>query len=630
MERIIRSVFLIGIALLASLPTPVLAQSGGNSGPTLSPRLAERMLSDHYENIARESLKDVLPSDKYKLLIDVRIEDAEQLKNLKNYGAYSPLPGTTSNNPDFSRELVLGELESLEQKRNVLFILDPQYELSLGKDASLKELVTETITGKLKLNITGGVDAINIRNLEITGDKSRMPASVSETPTNHFNWLQFLSWCVAAFAFLGVVFYMFRKWKSDSAPGSTATAVGDAGPVKTLDAKETAASKDDENDKDSQEEETDEDGNVAPPPPAHPVQTAEAPISPSLLILPTSPNATEFVDKVQALVKEYPKLTSEALQAFIDQHPSKIYRVGYLVELLGFEQSLMLFKGVSQKHWKVIGHYMGEYPVSNVNPIDLEEASMLYRYLVARIVEHKGLESDMGVFAIEGYSANDLGTAIEGEDNTFVAQFISGISDAMAQDILNILPVARRADVLTILSTIDKLDPETVNYIETTIQQSISSEGIKPITISNENRIFSSLGNLQAHEEESLFAQMAQSDPGIMFRSKRFRLYPEHLEFIREDILSEELRTYPIEAVAQMLKGMSANAKQVVLQSLTEKKSLVVRDMLSTLDSQPNGPEFAMARRSFLDQLYSKYAQGGTTFIDNIFKTTNSGASNAA
>src|SRR5690606_33104411 len=108
------------------------------------------------------------------------------------------------------------------------------------------------------------------------------------------------------------------------------------------------------------------------PPPHHDVNIAEAPVSPSLLILPTSPVAKELTDKLRIIVKEYPKLTSEALQAFLDHHHDKTYRVGYLVELLGFEESLMLFKGVSQKHWKIIGHYMAEYPVSNTNPIDLE------------------------------------------------------------------------------------------------------------------------------------------------------------------------------------------------------------------------------------------------------------------
>jgi hypothetical protein len=123
---------------------------------------------------------------------------------------------------------------------------------------------------------------------------------------------------------------------------------------------------------------------------------------------------------------------------------------------------------------------------------------------------------------------------------------------------------------------------------------------------------------------------MAQSDPGIVFRSKRFRLYPEHLEFIRNDILGEELRTYPIEGISQMLKGIGPGPKQVILSSLTDKKAMVVRDMLTTLDSQPTGPEFAQARREFLDHLYSKYAQGGATFIDNIFKSTDGGASSAA
>jgi hypothetical protein len=123
---------------------------------------------------------------------------------------------------------------------------------------------------------------------------------------------------------------------------------------------------------------------------------------------------------------------------------------------------------------------------------------------------------------------------------------------------------------------------------------------------------------------------MAQSDPGIIFRSKPHRLYSEHLEYIRDDVLSEELRSYPIEALSQMLKGMAPTSRDQVIACLTQKKAMVVKDMLATLEAQPNGPEFAVARREFLDFLYEKYAQGGGVFIDNIFKASGSADSEAA
>lgn len=607
-------------AFLAVGTSPVRAQDNKTE---ISPRYAERALADYYEDIASKALANVIPKDKFKLLIDVQVMEPDELKKVSDrQNGYSPLPGTISNNLSFVHELLLGELEILAQKRNILVILDPEYELSLGKESNIKAMIEETLTGKLKLNLVGGADKINIRNIEMSGEKGRAPASVG-APQSGFDWIEFVAWVVAAFAFSGLVFYLVRKWRAEKEdPKLNASVGGDLG--KLPNGAEPLSAEDLKEEEDAKDKKED-DGS----PPLHDIQTANAPISPSLLILPTSPVASELVHKVENLVKEYPKLTSEALQGFIDQQPNKIYRVTYLVELLGFEQSLMLFKGVSQKHWKIIGRYMAEYPVSNANPIDLEEAAILYRHLVARIVEHKGLESDMGVFAIEGYSVNDLSKAIEGENDQFVAQFISGISDAMAQDVLNSLPVSRRASVLTYLSTIESIDPETVAHIETTIQQRLSDDGLKSINISNEARIFSSLANLNPHEEEGLFSQMAQSDPGIIFRSKRFRLYPEHLEHIRNDILQEEFRAYPIEAIAQMLTGTPRSIRDGIVSNLTEKKAHVVRDMLATFEAQPNGPEFASARREFLNYLYEKYAQGGAVFIDNIFKNSADGSAAA-
>jgi hypothetical protein len=78
-----------------------------------------------------------------------------------------------------------------------------------------------------------------------------------------------------------------------------------------------------------------------------------------------------------------------------------------------------------------------------------------------------------------------------------------------------------------------------------------------------------------------------------------------------------------------MLKGTPREVRESIISSLADKKSMVVRDMLSTFESQPNGPEFASARRDFLNYLYEKYAQGGAVFIENIFKSSADGSAAA-
>lgn len=575
-----------------------------NAQTPLSPRQAERMLSAYYEEISRAALQDIIPSDKYKLLIDVRLEDESELSEVRR-GGYTPLPGTFRNRPEFNQEFLLGELELLSQSRSILLILDPEYEENLGPDAGLKELLQETLMGKLKLNLAAGSDQINVRNLNMSGDKaqpSRMPASVvEEAPVN---WVEYAASLAGLLIVIFALFFLLRRKKASDADVPEQASIDVVSRNRVIRAEQKEVEEDSEEEAAPQKEMVSED----------------APVLPSLVVLPDSPNSDNLLKAVRQIVDQYPKLTSVALQDYIDEFPDKLYRVSFFVELLGFEESLKLFKGVSQKHWRIIGQYMADYPISNETPIDLGEAAALYRYLVARIVEHKGLESEMGVFVNEGYSATDLARAIDGESDQFVAQFISGVSDAMAQDILNSLPGERRLNILTLLSAIDSLDSETIRSIEATIKERLSEDGVKPISIANESRIFSSLANLSAHEEEQLFAQMVDSDPAIIERSKRFRLYPEHFEQIKQEILEEEFRAYPIEAIANVLKGMSANLRPYVFSALTEKKALVVEDMLNSLEQAPNGPEYAEARRSLLDEIFHKYASGGSEFIDSIFK----------
>jgi hypothetical protein len=75
---------------------------------------------------------------------------------------------------------------------------------------------------------------------------------------------------------------------------------------------------------------------------------------------------------------------------------------------------------------------------------------------------------------------------------------------------------------------------------------------------------------------------------------------------------------------------MPPSSKDQIMSCLTQKKAVVVSDMLTSLEAQPNSPEFAAARREFLDLIYAKYAQGGGVFIDNIFKPTSDAGSAAA
>jgi hypothetical protein len=43
----------------------------------ISPRYAERALADYYEKLSSKALGDVIPSDKFKLLIDVQVMEPD-------------------------------------------------------------------------------------------------------------------------------------------------------------------------------------------------------------------------------------------------------------------------------------------------------------------------------------------------------------------------------------------------------------------------------------------------------------------------------------------------------------------------------------------------------------------------
>ncbi len=610
-----KSFLILGFVVQGFLLQGVLAQGTKDS---IAPRFAERMLSDYYENISKEALHDVLPTNKFKLLIDVAIDDPAELSKLSTDKYYLPMPGTTKNNSDISKSLLLGDLESINQRRSVLMILDPEYAETLNNKESFEELIRETLSGKLKLNTVGGVDVINIRNLKIKGDDhNRMPASADSTVAASNSWRDTIVFGLLILGLFAAYYYFFvyKKKQEEMQPDLTfnkseggADGLGDdstSSAESSLEKIETLADK-------LERQHAGKEG----------MSEEDLAKLPSLLVLPTSPNAEEFVSKLKTLVNGYPKITSEALQTFVDQNENKIHQVAYAIELLGFETALMLFSEVSHRHWRIIGAYMADNPVSNEHPIDIEEAAKLYRYMVGRIIENKGLESDTGVFSVDSFGLNDLMKVLESENDFFVAQFIAGVSDSMAEDILSRIVPSRKPNILTMMSSINELDPDDIEKIESVIQEKLSEDKLQTVAVSNEARIFASLASLSPHEEESLFSSMVASDPGILLRSQMHRLYQQHLASIRGDILEEELSTYPIEGIARLMKGMDEETRDAILSNMSQKKGMVLVDMLDTMRALPDGPEYAESRRDFLDYIYGKYSQGGKSFIKNIFKSS--------
>ncbi len=92
------------------------------------------------------------------------LDSTVDLKPINDPGVNDPLPGTTKS---FAAEdEFIGRLRPLNHTRNVLVLLHPDV------DKKVEEVVKETLTGKLRLNLSGKIDRFIIRR-----STTRLPAS---------------------------------------------------------------------------------------------------------------------------------------------------------------------------------------------------------------------------------------------------------------------------------------------------------------------------------------------------------------------------------------------------------------------------------------------------------------------
>jgi hypothetical protein len=577
--------------------------------PKLTPRYAERVLSEYLEEIAVESLGNILPKDSFEILVDIKVEDAEELEKIKDLASQGPLPGLTSPQSPFTRKELLGFLESLGQKKNILVVIDPDDLPSGEKKEKLLELVQETLTGKLKLNIASQRDVIVIREARImpsqdaraersiASDKGRtVRVTESHSGTDFsFFWNFFLTLVV-----LAAVYYGYRYWKTKRSVsfshGEEKTSIEDfkgAGPSASL-----VYGFGDEPEK-----------------PETPAKGSE-----------------ELISLFEKLAVDYPGLSSQALQKYVQLYGEDLRSVVHFVELVGFDRALKLFSDVPQKTWRIIGQFMAANPLGPDDFIDYKEVLTLYRILMAFVVENKGFDSDMGVFAkLEGFSPVDLHMALQEESDVFIAKFLSGVSESTSSDIVGQFESSRKIKILATMAKVRNVTSDELATIESKLSKKLGGDsGTRLVEVTNDARIFRSLAQMSPVQEEQLFADMLDSDPDLEARAHRHRFYPVHLANIDATILKEELRTFPVDDIAKMLRGIHPTIEKRILSLTPERKAIVIQDSLDALRTQPIVPEYAEVRRYFLDTLFEKYVGTNQDFAGNLFSGSSGGGYNAA
>jgi flagellar motility protein MotE (MotC chaperone) len=617
MHSLKRSIRVLSLALLGTVALAAARPSAAQ--PLLSTRFVEKALSDHYEKTATDTLAYFLKPDQYKILVDTQLDPTVDIEKLKTELYSDPLPGTTVRTFQVPENELVGKFESLPHKRRILVVLSP--EVPAEKEALVKDM----LSGKLRLNLAGGIDSYLLRRSDVEAMDSpegkRMPASAPPELVSPRSLGMLVIAVAALSAFLILLFRKFRGKKGEAE---------EQVPQQMPPSMEMRASEDKVSPGFGIPTKLDDDTNKGTTDSGAPVRMGGPPVWPSNM---ESMEAAEGVlDKIIDLAKSYPGIVADSLQSALERGQEYLPRIAAVIELLGTERALEVFHEVPQRVWSVVGKHMSQHPFTPENPVKLDDVGLIYRYLFANVIENKGYDSYSGMLSsLNGKTPAEIARALEGEDPKVMAIVLSAVSQSMAFDILPKIDPRARTQVLAHMSKMQHLGVNDVKSVEARLKNKLDgSSGQSSIKVDNESRIFQSMALLSPHEEEALFATMLLGDADLDRRARRYRLYPVHFKTLREDLLRDEMTPLSTDDLAKILRGLEQSIRTRVLGVLSEKKAAIVKDTLKDMTNLSMTGEFANARRQFLDGLYQRYVAKDPDFADSLFEMNNQDKKEAA
>lgn len=576
----------------------------------ISTHYIERTLSKFDEQEAEQTLSSILAEGQYKVFVDTALDSTVNIAEESEKFKSDPLPGTVGSAPLGGDEFI-GKLEAIPHKRNVLLLLDPKL-----KDDRVA-LVTEALTGKLRLNLAGKIDTLVIRRSPVIVQDTkngsgphRGPASLdsesSWSPTSIMAVTISILLIMAACAWL---------WKRQ---------------------RDQARYKDP-----FKNPESDSTRNHSPIDNSHHLadQTKIVSESDSERIkreaaenyLPRPAAYEDVMGKIESIAVVHPGLVSQAIQKLSGDRDF-LARIAATIEIMGHEKSLKLFRDVPQAVWGKVGQHMANFPLSAQNPIHLEELSLLYRAILAFVVENKGFDPKAeAIKSFDEFTPQQVAGALRDEDPQTIAILLSGVDQNLSYDVIPQLEAGLRMQVLSIMAKTKNINYDEMSAIEERIALKISGGGgQRAIPTQNDARIFASLSQMSPFEEEVLFQTMFINDKGIEARSRKYRLYPEHLRHMRADILRDEIGGQSPDQIARILRGLDQGIVSHIVSILSDKKAQIVRHNLEEMASHTMTGENSAARREFLDHIYQRYIADSKEFADSIFNKTGTSDKEAA
>jgi len=219
--------------------------------------------------------------------------------------------------------------------------------------------------------------------------------------------------------------------------------------------------------------------------------------------------------------------------------------------------------------------------------------------------------STKGLEALKWMDARAVSELIRLEHPQITAIVLAYLDPDQSAEVLALLPMSVRADVVARIATLDGVQPSALTELDDIMEKQFSGRSAGKTSVLGGAKAAANIINfLEPSQESALMEQIEKSDEALAARIQDLVFVFDNLIDLDDRSMQELLRQVPAEKLLLAMKGSEDGLKEKIFKNMSQRAAEMLRD-----DLEAKGPvrlsEVEAAQKEIL-QVARKLAEAGT------------------
>ena len=219
--------------------------------------------------------------------------------------------------------------------------------------------------------------------------------------------------------------------------------------------------------------------------------------------------------------------------------------------------------------------------------------------------------STKGLEALKWMDARAVSELIRLEHPQITAIVLAYLDPDQSAEVLALLPMSVRADVVARIATLDGVQPSALTELDDIMEKQFSGRSAGKTSVLGGAKAAANIINfLEPSQESALMEQIEKSDEALAARIQDLVFIFDNLIDLDDRSMQELLRQVPAEKLLLAMKGSEDGLKDKIFKNMSQRAAEMLRD-----DLEAKGPvrlsEVEAAQKEIL-QVARKLAEAGT------------------